>query len=255
MVVPKKKSANGWSLPGSPLYREVRRQIVNAIDALEWRPGEVIPSEKILCERFGVSMGTLRKAVDELVVTGVLVRKQGLGTFVGQHSQNRYLFSFFHLVGRDGQKEYPGVVFRAFAVTAADNVTAQSLGVKVGARLFCLSNVLSLQGKVTSMDEIYLPALQFRGLTEQRLRDRRTTLYQMYQDEFRITVARTSERIRGCAANRSLARVLQTDIGAPLLEIIRVAYTFQDRPIELRYSYVKTEKCEYQTGTYFGSRT
>ncbi len=255
MVEPKKQSASAWSPPGSPLYLEVRQQIATAIDALEWRPGEVIPSEKNLCERFGVSMGTLRKAVDELTVTGVLVRKQGRGTFVGQHSEDRYLFSFFHLVGRDGKKEYPGVVFRSFAVTAADNFTAQSLGVRVGARLFCLSNVLSLQGKVTSMDEIYLPALHFRGLTEQRLRGRKATLYQMYQDEFRITVARTSERIRGIAANRNLAQVLQTDIGAPLLEIIRVAYTFQDRPIELRYSYVKTEKCEYQTGSYFSSRT
>ncbi|MEO7244648.1 MAG: GntR family transcriptional regulator [Rubrivivax sp.] len=255
MGVPSKKSARPWSEPGSPLYREVRRQIENAIDALEWRPGEVIPSEKNLCERYGVSMGTLRKAVDELTATGLLVRKQGVGTFVGQHSEDRYLFSFFHLVGRKGQKEYPGVAFRAFAVAAADNFAAQSLGVRAGARLFRVSNVLSLRGKVTSMDEIYLPAALFPGMTEQRLRDRTATLYQMYQDEFHVTVVRASERVRGFAASQTLAQVLQTGIGAPLLEIIRIAYTFQDRPIELRYSYVNTETCEYRPETYFSNRT
>lgn len=254
MVISNKLSANASSRSGVPLYREVRRQIADAIDALEWRSGEAIPSEKKLCERFGVSMGTLRKAVDELTATGLLVRRQGLGTFVGQHSHARYLFSFFHLVGRDGRKEYPGVHFKNFAVTAADHFAAQSLGVRVGARLFHMSNLLSLQGKVTSMDEIYLPAALFSGLTEQRLRDRMTTLYQMYQDEFNVTVVRASERIRGCAANRSLARALQTDIGAPLLEIIRIVHTFQDRPIELRYSYVNTQRCEYRPESHYSHR-
>jgi GntR family transcriptional regulator len=255
MATPNKQAATAWPQREALLYREVRRQIADAIDALEWRPGEALPSEKKLCERFGVSMGTLRKAVDELSASGVLVRKQGLGTFVGQHSQDRYLFSFFHLVGRDGKKEYPGVVFRSFGVVAADAAAAQSLGVRVGARLFHLSNVLSLQGRVTSLDEVYLPSALFPGLTETRLRNRKATLYQMYQDEFNVTVVRASERVRGMAANRSLARVLQTETGAPLLEIIRTVYTFQERPIELRYSYVNTQHCEYRPGSYYSQRS
>ena len=251
MVEPGKQTERVWSRPESLLYREVRRRITDAIDSHEWRPGEAIPSEKKLCARYGVSMGTLRKAVDELTASGVLVRKQGLGTFVARHSQDRYLFSFFHLVGRDGRKEYPGVSFRRFEAVPADRFAAEVLAVKVGTRLYHLSNVLSLRGRVTSLDEIYLPAALFPGMTEQRLRDRKTTLYQMYQDEFDITVVRASERVRGFMATRSQAQILQTDVGAPLLEIIRIVYTFQDRPIELRYSYVNTERCEYRPGSYF----
>lgn len=254
MVMPKSLPANTWSRSDVPLYRKVRLRIAEAIDSLEWRPGEAIPSEKKLCERFDISMGTLRKAVDELTASGMLVRKQGLGTFVAQHSQDRYLFSFFHVVRRDGHKEYPGVFFRRFGVVAADAFAAEALEVRAGARLYHLSNVLSLQGKVTSLDEIYLPAALFSGLTEQRLRERKATLYQLYQDEFHNTVVRSSERVRGFAATRDQARVLLTDVGAPLLEIIRIVYTFQDRPIELRYSYVNTQKCEYRPESYFGSR-
>lgn len=254
MVLPKNPTEETWSRPGSPLYREVRQHITAAIDSREWRPGEAIPSEKKLCERFGVSMGTLRKAVDELTASGVLVRKQGLGTFVARHSEDRYLFSFFHLVGRDGHKEFPSVSFRNFAVAAADSFDAEALAVKVGARLYHLSNILSLRGQVTSLDEIYLPSALFPGLSEQRLRNRTATLYQMYQDEFNISVVRATERVRGFAATRSQARLLQTEVGAPLLEIIRTVYTFQDRPIELRYSYVNTKRCEYRPGTYFSYR-
>jgi GntR family transcriptional regulator len=242
--------ANAWSQPGLPLYLEVRRKIADVIRAGEWRPGDAIPTEKKLCERFGVSMGTLRKAVDELVASGLLVRQQGRGTFVARHSQDRYLFSFFHLVGHDGHKEYPEVRFLKFDATVADEYAAQALRLKVGAPLWHLTNLLSLRGEIASLDEIYLPAALFPGLTEQRLRARQTTLYQMYQDEFDITVLRATERVRGVAATRSQARRLETEAGAPLLQIIRLVYTFQDRPVELRYSYVNTRHCEYRPDAY-----
>ena len=100
---------------GIPLYREVRNQIVQAISAGEWRAGDALPTEKQLCLRFGVSMGTLRKAVDDLTLSGVLVRQQGRGTFVARHSEDRYLFSFFHLMPRSGAKEYPDVEYLSYA--------------------------------------------------------------------------------------------------------------------------------------------
>jgi GntR family transcriptional regulator len=232
--------------PGSPLYREIRRLIADAIRSGEWRPGEAIPAEKKLCERFGVSIGTLRKAVDELTASGLLVRQQGRGTFVARHSQDRYLFSFFHLVGQDGRKEYPKVRFLKCGFASADAFAAELLVVKAGSRLIHLSNELSLAGEVASLDEIFLPVTVFPGLTAQRLRDRRTTLYQMYQDEFSVTVVRTAERLRAAATTRSQARLLDMEVGAPLLQIIRVAYSFQERPVELRFSYVNTRRCEYR---------
>ena len=120
MATTKQTTRNTWLQSDVPLYREIRQRISQAIDALEWKPGEAIPSEKMLCERFGVSMGTLRKAVDDLTASGVLIRRQGLGTYVARHSQDRYLFSFFHLVPLDGHKEFPEVRFRNLSVAAAD---------------------------------------------------------------------------------------------------------------------------------------
>lgn len=243
-------SAGTWSQPGLPLYLQVRRRIADVIRTGQWRPGEAIPNERQLCEQFKVSMGTLRKAIDELVASGLLVRQQGRGTFVGQHSQDRYLFTFFHLVGHDGHKEYPDVRFLKFQAAAAGQHAADALAVNVGAPLWHLTNLLSLRGEAVSVDEIFLPAALFPGLTADRLRARKATLYQMYQDAFDITVVQAAERVRSVSATRAQARLLEVQAGSPLLQIIRRVNTFQDKPVELRYSYVNTARCEYSPNAY-----
>lgn len=240
---------------GAPLYREVRNRIRDAIGVGEWRPGQALPAERKLCERFGVSMGTLRKAVDELSASGLLVRQQGRGTFVARHSQDRYLFAFFHLTGHDGHREYPQVSFHDFGPTVADEMAAQSLGLKPGDPLLRLTNLLSLRGERVSLDEIYLPAALFPELSRARLRGRQTTLYQMYQDEFDITVVRVADRVRSVRATRAQGRLLEVEAGAPLLQITRVAYTFQERPVELRHSFVNTQRCEYRPDPYTREHT
>src|SRR6476620_4245903 len=90
---------------GNPLYKEVARQMTDALKAGQWQPGEAIPSEKRLGEQFGVSIGTVRKAIDELTAHRILIRQQGRGTFVASHGQSRYRYSFFHISRQDGHKE------------------------------------------------------------------------------------------------------------------------------------------------------
>jgi GntR family transcriptional regulator len=232
---------------GAPLYKEVKRKMTDAVRNGEWKPGDVIPSEKKLCERFGVSMGTVRKAVDELSAEGVLIRQQGRGTFVARHSQDRYLFSYFHIVRQDGVKEYPQVELVEFGRVKANAEAATRLGADAGARLLRVVNLLSIGGEPVVIDEISIPESLFPRLTEKRLRERRTTLYQLYQDEFDITVVRTVERVRAVKADAAKARLLGVKLGDPLLHVIRVALSFKDQPVELRHSYVATERYEYQT--------
>ena len=232
---------------GAPLYKEVKRKVIDAVRNGEWKPGDVIPSEKKLCERFGVSMGTVRKAVDELAAEGMLIRQQGRGTFVAQHSQDRYLFSYFHIVRQDGYREYPKVELVEYGHTKADAEAADRLGVAPGVRLTRFVNVLSIGGEPVVIDEIFLPETLFPRFSEKRLRERRTTLYQLYQEEFDITVIRTDERVRAVKADATKARLLGVKVGDPLLHVIRVALSFKDHVVELRHSYVATERYEYRT--------
>jgi GntR family transcriptional regulator len=108
-----------------------------------------------------------------------------------------------------------------------------------------VENRLSLQGRAVVHDRLTLPALLFKGLTEKRLRERPSTIYQLYQMEFGITVVRAQERVRALAADRSAARVLGIAPGTPVLQVRRTALTFNDKPVEYRVSTLNTAQHEY----------
>ncbi|MFL6676390.1 MAG: GntR family transcriptional regulator [Massilia sp.] len=234
---------------GLPLYREVKHKLMESLRDGEWKAGEMIPAEKRLCERFGVSVGTLRKAVDELTAENILIRHQGRGTFVASHSQDRYMFGFFHICPKDdGRKEYPKVEFISLSKEKADNGTAKRLGVAKGARLIRIVNRLSLAGRPVIIDEILLPERFFAGMSEEQIRERHTTLYQLYQDNYGVAVLRTEERLDACGASAEMAELLDVAEGTPLLHIVRRAMTFRDEVVELRHSYVLTTDHEYFAG-------
>jgi GntR family transcriptional regulator len=230
---------------GAPLYETVKRKIMDSLREGEWKPGEMIPSEKQLKERFGVSIGTIRKAVDTLVDEQILIRHQGRGTFVASHTQDRYVFGFFHVVGQDGTKRYPTVTLTGFESVRLDSDAAGRLGLRTGAKAFHLTNTLTIDGKPIIIDDILLPERHFPGLTEAVIRERGGTLYQLYQERFEVDVLRTEERLRACPADERLAALLAVPAGTALLHVIRRALSYADEAVELRHSYVLTEAHEY----------
>lgn len=230
---------------GMPLYKEVKRQITDSLRLGEWKPGTSIPSEKALGERFNVSIGTVRKAVDELTAENLLIRHQGRGTFVTSHNRNRQFFYFFHIVRQDGHKEYPQVELIRFSKGKANAQEAARLDIALGARVFRFANRLSIGGEPVIVDEITLPECLFRGLSENRLRERQSTLYHFYQQSYGISVVRTEDRMRAAAASEFHASILKLPPGTPLLLIVRRALSFQDKPVEYRRSFVNTHKYEY----------
>jgi len=239
------KQSTGSTFLGIPLYKGVKRELIESVRRGDWNPGDVIPSETRLSERFEVSMGTVRKAVDELSAEGFLIRQQGRGTFVAAHSQDRYLFAFFHVVRQDGHKEYPNVKLVEFEKVKADRFAAAVLRVDTGSRLFRFVNKLELSGTPVVLDEVLLPERLFARLTEKTLRERPATLYQLYQEDFSVTVIHTQERLRAIRADAFKAHLLGIKAGDPLLQVIRIAFSFKDQPVELRYSYVDTRHHEY----------
>jgi DNA-binding transcriptional regulator YhcF (GntR family) len=87
----------------SPLYRQIKELLTQSLQGGEWRPGEAIPSEVELAARFKVSQGTVRKAIDALADENLLVRRQGKGTFVATHAEERVQFRFLRLMPDDGE--------------------------------------------------------------------------------------------------------------------------------------------------------
>lgn len=231
---------------GGPIFKEVKRRMMAALAAGEWKPGEAIPAEPRLAERFGIAIGTLRKAIGELVAENVLVRQQGRGTFVATHSRDRMLFLFFNIIRHDGVKEYPQVELVGFRKARADDEVAERLQLPARAPVFAYRNALRLDGKPVVVDDITVPAELFAGLTAARLQQRTNTIYHLYQHGFGLSVVRTAETVRAVAAPEDIVQLLELPPASPLLMIRRVAFTLGDRPVEFRRSYVNTCGHEYQ---------
>ena len=96
---------NKLSRPGlafQPLYKQVEEQVTQLIVEQRWKPGEMLPNEFQLASEFGVSQGTVRKALNSLTSSKILTRKQGIGTFVSEHTGHHGLYRFYPLIG-DGK--------------------------------------------------------------------------------------------------------------------------------------------------------
>ncbi|WP_237173362.1 GntR family transcriptional regulator [Paracandidimonas lactea] len=230
---------------GVPLYQQVKRAVLAALANGEWPQGEAIPPEKNLAERFSVSIGTLRKAIDELVLENILVRHQGRGTFVALHAHNQYFFRYFRVVRHDGVKGYPTPELLGFRRTRASGEAREKLALAQGAYVFEFVNGLSLHGERVQVDTICVPEALFSGLTREQLRDRPGTIYSFYQEYFGVNVIGTAESVRATSADDIHAEWLGVEKGTPLLNVRRVAYTYNGRPVEWRVSRVNTERYEY----------
>jgi GntR family transcriptional regulator len=227
------------------LYRQIKRQLIADIQSGVAAPGAALPNETDLARRFSVSIGTLRRAVDELVAEHVLVRQQGRGTFVGKLDRERFMFQFFKIAGRDGASEFPQVSLQAFSRSRATQEEAQALGLHGTQPVFRIDNVLSLKGRPVIHDHIVIAVTMFPGLTQDVFTKRSSTIYGLYQSAFGITIVEADERVRAELVSTDSARLLGLPAGMPVLRIERVAYTFDRKPAEFRISVVNTCNVDY----------
>ena len=241
---------------GGPRYRIVKRALQKMMETGQYAAGSVLPSETTLAASLGVSVGTLRRAVDELVHEHILVRRQGKGTYVAMHSPARFMFQFFHVephwdFGDDDAMrlqmpaEYPAIECLSFATGRASIVQASALHIKPGESIIKIENRLLLSQRAVMRDQIYLSSAMFKNLSEKKFINRPSTIYSLYQTDFSITVLRTVERARALAADSASAKVLGMAAGAPVLEVHRLALTFGERPVEYRVSTLNTQGHDY----------
>ncbi|MBS0545307.1 MAG: GntR family transcriptional regulator [Proteobacteria bacterium] len=229
----------------SPLYRQIKALILQALEAGEWRPGQAIPSEQELASRFNVSQGTVRKAIDEMAADNLLVRKQGKGTYVASHNDPRAMFRFLRLVPMDGNLSHPQSVPLDCWRAKAGQEASRMLGIEPGAPIIIIRRLLRFGTKPVVIDEIYLPGDLFQGLNLEVLQDWNGSLYSLFETRFGMRMIRAQERIRAVAADRSAGEVLKVAEGTPLLSVERVTYTYGDKPVEWRRGLYSTAEHYY----------
>ncbi len=230
----------------SPLYRQIKTLVVRSLDQGEWKPGEAIPSEMELAARFRVSQGTVRKAIDELAAENLLLRRQGKGTFVATHQERRVRFRFLRLTPDDGPAPAPISRVLECQRLRCPAALAGQLQLHSGDMVINLRRLLSFSGVPTILDDIWLPAQVFKGLTAETLARNRDPLYAHFEAEYGVSMVRADEKIRAVAATAEQAQWLAIAVDAPLLLVERIAFTYGDRPMEVRRGLYLTDRFHYR---------
>jgi GntR family transcriptional regulator len=244
---PRSRTARAPRAPSfRPLYLQIRDLLVERLDASEWRPGDAIPSELELAARFSVSQGTVRKAIDALAVDNLLVRRQGKGTYVTTHTEEKHsMFRFLRIRRNDGLDEYPASRLIDVRRARASTEAARALALKTGDPVIVLRRVLEYGGEAAVLDEIVVPAALFKGLTRAKVAAYRGSMYSLFETQFGVRIVRAREKLRAVAADAASAGLLRVEPGQPLLAVERVTYTYADRAVEWRRGLCTTRRHHY----------
>ncbi|MGE4596836.1 MAG: GntR family transcriptional regulator [Methylophilaceae bacterium] len=233
-----------------PLYLKVKKRITKCLVRGDWNPGEVIPSEIDLAHLYDVSQGTARKAIDELTDEGILIRRQGKGTFVASHNEETVQLRFLRLTSNLGVKEQLDNHLVSFSKEKANNLLAKALQINTASTVISIKRVLMFNKKPLILDLIKIPAVYFRGLTEEKVIEKKGSMYRMYETDYSIRMLHADEKIKAVTANLEVASFLKVSENSPLLSVERISYTYDQKPIEWRFGLCLTSNHYYRAELY-----
>ena len=228
-----------------PLYVQIQGLITKRIADGAWKPGDLLPTEHELAAEYGVSQGTVRKALIALEGEKLIVRRQGVGTYVARHARDTVLFRFFRIVTPEGARLSPKSRLIAQAIRLATAEEARQLSLPEGARLHAVTRVRTLKDAPAIYEFVVVPAAIIPVLDLPATEEMSEEMYVIYQERHGILITRVQERLQAIAAGPEEAQALGVPEGSPLLEIVRVAFDVSGRPVELRISRCDTRENRY----------
>ncbi|HZT47303.1 MAG TPA: GntR family transcriptional regulator [Hyphomicrobiaceae bacterium] len=226
-----------------PLYVQVRERLIDRIRSGAWKPGQLIPNEFEIAAEYGVSQGTARKAISELASEGLVVRRQGRGTFVVEHTPAHVLFRFFNLYDASGAPVIPDSRDWRRSVGRATAEERATLGLGEDAAVIRMVRTRTREGRPFIAETITLPEALFPGLANAP--EVPNTLYDLFQKAYGVLMTRTSDRLSAVAADAETAATLGIAPGTPLLRIDRIGFALDDTPVEWRVSLCNLENAHY----------
>jgi len=231
--------------PGKSVSRYflVQSSVLNRIEKGEWGPGEMIPTERELANAFGVSIGTVKTALLNLVNTGLLFRVQGKGTFVSGSMIGRDKIRLYHFVSGFENEDTPlKVKFQNITSVKGVQPAGRYLKIKPDIELYRIDRVFTLKTIPVVFAVSFLPGNLFRDIDKfPREFFECKPLYQMFEDVYKLPTVRYKEMFSITCATKEICTSLEVPEGTPLLQVEMLALTFKNRPLEYRLSYCKTD--------------
>jgi len=226
-----------------PAYYLLQKHIKEKIENGDWKPGDAIPPERLIAAESSLSVGTVKKALQNLVHEGLLRRVQGKGTFVAGTVLSRGSLRYYRLA-RDFNDTYAelSVGLLGLKETRGPDAACAALGLRRGEKVFEVRRVFSAGGRPLVYALSYLTEKLFGGFTKLPASVfEKSTLYETIERLYGLPCVRNEELFAAAAAGRAAAEILGVRPGHPLLHIMMRSFTYKDVPYEYRESYCITD--------------
>ena len=228
-----------------PLYLQLKNIIKAQIISGAIQPGDKIPSESELCERYGVSRITVRQAINSLVQEGYLYRKQGVGTFVTSPKLRRRLprlYSFSEDMRELGLEPSSQVLEQR--VIEADEEMAEILKLPDGSRkINKLVRVRLANGEPILLEKTFIPYYLCPDLVQENLEE--GSLYSTLREKYNLLLDHAYETYEVGKIRKEEAKILRCQVSLPAFVIERLTYLKTEVPVEWTKSIARGDRLRF----------
>lgn len=224
------------------IYKSIADRLRIQLNSADYNIGSPLPSEVRLAEEFGVSRMTIRKAIDLLVNSGLVVRRHGSGTYVVKkdvHQETMNLTGLVEVMREQGKVVVSEVL--EFNVMPAPPAIASQLRIKIDEQIYYSRRVRYVDGKALMVEDSYMPVKLFRNLSIAHLEGSK---FSFIEDECQIIVCGNYENLTPVLADKKIAMLLNIDELTPILRISSLSYN--DSGDYVNYSVMFRNASEYQ---------
>jgi GntR family transcriptional regulator len=222
------------TVAAKPLYLQMKEDLLGRVQRGEWRPGELLPSENVLAVEYNVSVGTARKAIEELAAARLLVRQRGRGTTVAMHSHRQETFRYYRLMSKDGKRVNEETVYLNVTSARASADEARKLGIKRGSAVARVQRYRLWHKRPYVLETLVLREDVFPGLAPKIDAARPEVLYSLLEREYHVIITNVTEKVSAVLADMTDAKILGVRKGDAMLQIERLAFDLRGRPVETR---------------------
>ena len=230
-----------------PYYYQLRQLLERAVADRALVPGEQIPTEAALCERYDVSRTVVRQALSDLERTGLVTRLKGKGTFVSQPKVSEYvaqtLTSLYEDLSARGERLETKVL--RLEVEPVSPHVARMLELGESEQIVLLERLRFLRGEPLVVTTAYMPYSVCAPLLALDMSER--SLFEAYERELGLKLHRGTRAIEARAADAEVAQMLQVNEGAPILAFTGVTYLENGRPIEYFIGLHRGDRSRFET--------
>ena len=228
----------------SPLYHQIKENITRQVVSGRWLSNYELPSEADLCAHFGVSRGTLRRALGDLENQGLIVRRQGKGTFVAEPKFEGSVLGSYrnYRVGAVPHDQ----VSRLLGIDRLHASPDMQRILQLGKRdyVYEVRRIQFMEGVPITLSTSFIPAGIAPGLD--KLDIEQEHIYGLLEQRYGLVFRRAEEFLEPVIADDVIARHLELPQGAPVFLVERHSYLADDEPAEFRQAYMRGDRFRYR---------